>query len=85
MQNLKQKPSGEYEWAFEIKYLDQNLQLNGADALGTWNFSYGLYTGRATFVFPDYSRWVQLNTNTLAMHKICVKLKLTLNQALRLQ
>jgi len=36
---------------------------------------YGLFTGRACFIFPEYSRWVHLNTNTLAMMKVCLRLK----------
>ena len=35
----------------------------------------GLYSGRAWFVFPEYSRWVHLGTNTLPMMKICPRVK----------
>ena len=72
-QNLKPKASGGYQWNFEIDYLNKNMQFDKADSIGAWNFKCGLFTGRSHFIFPDYSRWVQLNTNTLAMHKICLQ------------
>lgn len=36
-----------------------------------WPIKAGLFTGRANFIFPEYSRWVHLGTNTLPMLKIC--------------
>lgn len=35
----------------------------------------GMFTGRANFIFPEYSRWVHLATNTLPMYKVCARVK----------
>lgn len=32
---------------------------------------YGIYTGKVCFMFPEYSRWVFLNTNTMPILKVC--------------
>eukprot|EP00825_Cyclidium_porcatum_P010953 TRINITY_DN15595_c0_g1_i1.p1 TRINITY_DN15595_c0_g1~~TRINITY_DN15595_c0_g1_i1.p1 ORF type:complete len:262 (+),score=40.19 TRINITY_DN15595_c0_g1_i1:178-963(+) len=63
------------KWNFALEYLHQNLQKNKADSIGCWTTKMGLYTGRGLFIFPEYSRWVHLNTNTLAIHKICPQVK----------
>ena len=55
--------------------MDHNLQFNKADALGYWAQKNGMFTGRAMFVFPDQSRWVHLNTNTLPMLKVCARIR----------
>lgn len=36
-----------------------------------WPLKAGLFTGRANFIFPEFSRWVHLGTNTIPMLKIC--------------
>jgi hypothetical protein len=36
-----------------------------------WSTSVGLYPGRVCWAFPDESRYVYLNTNTLPMMKVC--------------
>lgn len=51
------------------------MNFNKADSIGYWAQKHGLYTGRVNFVFPEYSRWVHLNTNTLAMLKVCMGAK----------
>lgn len=62
-------------WNFDVAGLQKNLQFAKADSLGYWAEKHGIYTGRACFIFPDFSRWVHLNTNTLAMLKVCARLK----------
>jgi len=62
-----------FEWNFYSEALNHNLQANNAVSLGFWAHKHGMYTGRAVFVFPDYSRWVHLNTNTIPMLKVCAR------------
>lgn len=40
-----------------------------------WDSSYGLFTGKSCFIFPEYSNRVFLGTNTIPMHNICPKLR----------
>ncbi len=40
-----------------------------------WHSSIGLYPGRVCFAFPEDSRHVYLNTNTLPMMKVCPNAK----------
>ena len=62
-----------FQWNFDSEALDHNLQFNSAVSLGYWAVKHGMYTGRALFVFPDYSRWIHLNTNTISMKKVCAR------------
>jgi len=43
--------------------------------LGSWNEKFGMFTGRVCFVNTDYSRWFHLNTNTLAILRVCARAK----------
>lgn len=52
-------------WNFELEYLYKNTNFNRADSIANWATKHGLYTGRFMALFPEYSRWVHLNTNTL--------------------
>lgn len=70
-QNLKRNHKGECEWKFELDYIHANIKFNKADSLAYWPTKGGLFPGRAHFVFPEYSRWVHLGTNTLPMLKKC--------------
>jgi len=72
---IKDQKSGKYDWNFEFNYLYHNINFNKADSLGYWAMRYGIYTGRALFVFPEYSHWVHLNNNTMPMLKVCARLK----------
>jgi len=69
-QNLVLLKDNQYKWNFEMELINKNLQFNKADSLGAWNEKFGMWTGRACYIFPEYSRYVQLNTNTLAMLKV---------------
>lgn len=51
------------------------MSFNKADSVGNWPVKAGLYPGRAHFVFPEYSRWVHLNTNTIPMLTVCPQVK----------
>lgn len=70
---IKNAKTGQSSFNFELNYLNHNLTFNKADSLGNWAVKHGVFTGRAHFVFPEYSRWVHLATNTLPMHKICLR------------
>lgn len=35
----------------------------------------GLWVGRSLFLFPDYSRYVHLGTNTIPMYNTCIHLR----------
>jgi len=74
-QNLTVDSSNKLAWRFEMEYLYHNLHFNKADSIGYWAEKHGIYTGRVNFIFPEYSRWVHLNTNTLAMRRVCAHLK----------
>jgi len=56
-----------------MEAISDNMIFNKSESLGTWNERYGMFTGRVCFLFPDQSRWVHLNTNTLAMLRVCAK------------
>jgi len=73
MQNLRRVSDTHYEWIFELDFLHHNLSFNSAESIGYWAEKHGIYTGRSFFVFPDQSRWVHLNTNTLTMLKVCIR------------
>lgn len=62
-----------FKWDFDCEALNHNLQLNAASSIGYWAQKHGMFTGRAFFVFPDHSRWVHLNTNTIPMKKVCAR------------
>jgi hypothetical protein len=34
-----------------------------------------MWTGRCMFAFPEYSRHVHLNTNTMAILRVCARAK----------
>lgn len=34
-----------------------------------------MWTGKSCFIFPEYSRYVHLNTNTLAFYRTCAHVK----------
>jgi pimeloyl-ACP methyl ester carboxylesterase len=63
-----------YEWNFNFDAVYNNTRNDSPSSLFNWNSTYGLYTGRAMFAFPDYSRYVHLGTNTLPMLKVCPQL-----------
>jgi hypothetical protein len=72
---LKKSELGGYNWNFNSKVVFRNLQKNSPSNLTSWTKNVGLYPGRACFVFPEYSRYVHLGTNTLPMYNVCPKLK----------
>lgn len=39
-----------------------------------WDSSYGLFTGRSCYIFPEYSNRVFLGSNTLPMYGVCPRL-----------
>lgn len=68
--NLQRGERG-YHWKFDFDTVANNLQMKGPGSLISWHSSIGLYPGRSCFAFPEYSRYVYLNTNTLPMMNIC--------------
>lgn len=40
-----------------------------------WQPHFGLYPGRACFVFPEHSSHVFLGSNTVAMHRVCPRVR----------
>lgn len=74
-QNLKMITPANYDWNFNMNGLLENISHSGANHIGAWNPNFGLWGGRCCFVFPEYSRWVHLGTNTLPMHKVCMKVR----------
>jgi len=47
--------------------------LHRFNDLVNWKNSYGIFGGRTRFIFPEYSDFVFLNSNTLSMLKVCVQ------------
>lgn len=64
-----------YGWKFNASAVWDNIKGNNPSSLVGWNTNVGLYPGRSLFLFPDNSRYVYLNTNTLPMMNVCPKLK----------
>ncbi|CAD8132386.1 unnamed protein product [Paramecium pentaurelia] len=73
--NLIKLSSGQWDWKFALKFLHNNVSFNKADSIAFWPVKAGLYTGRAHFAFPEFSRWVHLGTNTLPMLKVCPQVR----------
>jgi len=69
--NLTRVSDTRLDWNFAMEYLHHNITFNKAESIGYWATKHGLYTGRGLFIFPEYSRWVLMATNTLPMMKIC--------------
>lgn len=65
--------SGQLEWAFNMEAVKKSFGYH--DFLGNFPSNIGLYPGRSTFMFPDYSEWVYLGTNTLPMYSKCPQLR----------
>ncbi len=68
--NLERSEEG-YTWKFNLETIRRNLMANTPSSLWNWCSTNGLFTGKANFVFPEYSRYVHLSTNTLPMLNIC--------------
>lgn len=71
-QNLRRVSERSFGWDFDLPSLLHNVKFNKADSIAYWAERHGLYTGRVRFIFPEYSRWVHLATNTLPMMKVAV-------------
>jgi len=71
-QNLR-KVGDNFDWGFNLANVLKNVRFGKADCIGNWVEKHGLFGGRAQFIFPDQSRWIHMNTNTLAFHKICIQ------------
>lgn len=68
-QSLRRSVSGN-EFLFNLDFA-----ANHWDDLVSWRPDFGLYPGRACFMFPEYSDYVFLSTNTVSMHKVCPRLR----------
>lgn len=74
--NLIRSDAGSgYEWNFNFKNVWQNIGTDAPSSIINWTPLNGLYPGRSSFIFPDYSRHVHIGTNTLPMMKVCPQLK----------
>jgi pimeloyl-ACP methyl ester carboxylesterase len=67
-QNVLFLGGDKYDWDFNMDAMKNNFSR-----MVNWKESYGLYPGRANFLFPDYSDYVFLNSHSIAMKKIAVK------------
>lgn len=72
---LVKAPEGGYTWNFNFDTVHHNLAHNNPSNLTSWYANVGLYPGRSTFIFPEHSRYVHLNTNTVPMYKSCPRLE----------
>jgi len=68
-QNLRQVGLNDFTLNFNNKIVSEQFE-----ELVNWKkIQYGLYGGRVCFIFPEYSNYVFLNSNTLSMMKVAVK------------
>lgn len=68
-QGLRRSVAGN-EFGFNLNF----LAAHPAKLL-EWHAHFGLFPGRACFIFPEYSQHVLLATNTVSMHKVCPRLR----------
>lgn len=68
-QNLQQ--IGQHD--FVLKYNNTAVSEQFDELINWRKIEYGLFGGRVCFVFPEYSNYVFLNSNTLSIMKVCVK------------
>lgn len=69
------KQDNRYTWKFDANAVWSNLKNDSPNSLTGWNPTVGIYPGRVCFAFPDNSRHVYLNTNTMPMLKVCIQSK----------
>lgn len=66
-QSLIKQGNSEYTWAFNASAIATNLQT--PKNFGSWDGAkQGQFPGRATMIFPEYSKHVFVGTNTLPMY-----------------
>lgn len=68
-QNLRQLGSRSFGLKFNMPAVSFLLE----EFINWKNIDYGLYPGRVSFLFPEYSNFVFLGTNTLSMMRVCPK------------
>jgi pimeloyl-ACP methyl ester carboxylesterase len=66
--------SGNLQWVFNIDELSKQVKKSTPD-IAVWSESYGLWPGQAQILFPAYSRWVHLATNTLPIYNVFPRLQ----------
>ena len=69
------KNGDKYAWNFDLNYLARNLSSKQTESLLNWPRNMGVWVGRTLFLFPEYSRYVHLGTNTMPMYKTCTHLR----------
>lgn len=67
--SLKYKKDQGYFFNFDAKHITENFEH-----LLNWEPKYGLFPGRASFIFSEHSDRVHLGSNTIPMYNICPKL-----------
>ena len=68
-QNLRQVGARSYNLKFNLPAVSHLLE----EYINWKTIQYGLFPGRVSFVFPEYSNYVFLGTNTLPMMRVCPK------------
>lgn len=68
-QNLRQVGARNFALKFNAPFVAQQFE----EYVNWKKVQYGLYGGRVSFIFPEYSNYVFLNSNTLSMMKVCPK------------
>jgi pimeloyl-ACP methyl ester carboxylesterase len=66
-QNVIFLGNNSFDWDFNMELCQSQFK-----EMITWKSDYGLYPGRAQFMFPEYSEYVFLGTHTNQMKKIAV-------------
>jgi pimeloyl-ACP methyl ester carboxylesterase len=67
-QNFILKKGGQRGMKFNIDFAHHRF-----DDLINWKSVYGIFGGRTKFLFPEFSEFVFLNSNTLSMMKVCTQ------------
>lgn len=68
-QNLRQVGAQDFALKFNVPFVAEQFE----EYVNWKSVQYGLYTGRVSFIFPEYSNYVFLNSNTLSMMKVAPK------------
>lgn len=74
-QNLRQVGARSFQLKFNLPAVSFLLE----EFINWKKIEYGLFPGRVNFVFPEYSNFVFVGTNTLSMMRVCPKTQGYLN------
>lgn len=72
-QNIE-KEKNPLQWKMNLDGLHKNMSKFQPD-VALWSEAYGLWPGQTFALFPAYSRWIHLSTNTLPFYNVFPRLE----------